>query len=316
MTFNNVIFDLINKELKTRAEVAAIRGALAKKQWWKVLDKRDDGKYYASHGGDMEYPVPTSGHEGVLVKFTGSMVQTCRSGLHITAEPSYWIGDGNGNTLHPVEVDWLNPDLRIGEYEESGKKIAVSALEIFAEANKAECEAAGVAYRKDFVCDLTGRNQCVTLQGLANASGDSFTERGSVDVKDRAHLQSAQDCDVWLGEAASAVLEGNAVVTGLGNLASVVARGDNNSIVVDATVTTLALYGTSVAHIHVSNGACIYATDASTVIFHGDPKYVKCLILRKNARAFRSTGKVVPPINQDKYKVVRLKNGMRRIELK
>ena len=316
MTFNNVIFDLINKELKTRAEEAAIRGALAEKQWWKVLDKRDDGKYYASHGGDMEYPMPTSGNDGVLVKFAGPKVQTCRSGLHITAEPSYWIGDGNGNTLHPVNVDWLNPDLRIGEYEESGKKIAVSALEIFPEANKAECEEAGVAYRKDFVCDLTGRDQCVTLQGLANASGNSFTNRGSVDVKDRAFLQSAQNCDVYLGEAASVILEGNTVVTGLCDYTSIVAKGDNNSIVADATATTLALYGTSVAHIHVSNGACIYATDASTVIFHSDPKYVKCLILRKNARALFDTGRMIRPINQDKYKIVRLKNDMRRIELK
>lgn len=308
MTFDKTIAELIEKEVKTRAEDLALRRALNDKSWWKIL-KKDGDKYKSCHGGSFEWPMPEDQEISTPVFYAGA-VSTCHSGFHITSEPLRWLNDGYGETLHRVFVDWLDPELKIGN--ELSDKIAVNKLQIYHEAFAYECALAGIAYRRDIEVALGGRDQFVIKDGLASSM--NAYEMGKVSVYGNGFLSGASRCEVdVLSNEAKAIV-------GYGCLAhlqrgSLVAR---ETAVVGSvgTHTNLALYDTSVAYVHVTNGQRIYAANSSTVVILDDPKDLSCLILSGKARAITPKGKPIGPINADKWKVVACKNGMRKFVAK
>lgn len=303
---NKIIAELVENEFKTRAEWQALREKLSEKVWWKILQKEGD-KYVSCHGGHLEWPIPQDTGVGNVVEVTGE-VRTCRSGLHITSDPSHWLGDGNGTTLHKVEVDWFDENLKIGRYEDSGEKIAVNKLSVYGEAGSNECREAGIAYRSDFVVTLEGRNQHVVMNGRARAFGN-HEGMGQVTVGGNGFLESANHTHVNV-ESGRAIVNDDCIVE-LYNGALVV---KGNSMVKECrAATTLALYGASIAHIGTTYRQEIYATDGATVVIHDNPNDLECLILSKNARAITPTGRAIKPVNADKFKVVACKDGMRKI---
>ena len=306
---NKIIAELVEKESKTRAEWQALRTKLSEKTWWKILRKEGD-KYVSCHGGSLEWPIPQSPNEFSEVE-VGGAINTCRSGLHITSDPSHWLGDGKGTTLHSVTVDWFDENLKIGRYEADGEKIAVSKLFVYGEADDAACREAGIAYRSDFVTTLRGRNQYVIMDGRARAYGD-HNGMGQVSVGGNGLLESANRTHVNV-ESGRAIVNDDCIVELCGG--ALVVRG--NSIVKECrAATVLALYGTSIAHVHMTMNQRIYATDGATVVIHDNPNDLACLILSKNARAITPTGRgwhAIKPVNADKFKVVACKDGMRKI---
>lgn len=303
---NKIIAELVEKESKTRAEWQALREKLSEKKWWKIL-RKDGGKYVSCHGGHLEWPIPQDAGVGKVVEYSGN-VSTCRSGLHITSDPSHWLGDGKGTTLHSVTVDWFDENLKIGRYEADGEKIAVSKLFVYGEADDAACREAGIAYRSDFVTTLRGRNQYVIMDGRARAYGD-HNGMGQVSVGGNGLLESANRTHVNV-ESGRAIVNDDCIVELCGG--ALVVRG-NSTVKECKAATTLALYGTSVAHVGTTVQQRIYAADGATVVIHDNPNDLACLILSKNARAITPTGRAIKPVNADKFKVVACKDGMRKI---
>ena len=303
---NKIIAELVEKESKTRAEWQALRTKLSKKTWWKILRKEGD-KYVSCHGGSLEWPIPQSPNEFSEVE-VGGAINPCRSGLHITSDPSHWLGDGKGTTLHSVTVDWFDENLKIGRYEADGEKIAVSKLFVYGEADDAACREAGIAYRSDFVTTLRGRNQYVIMDGRARAYGD-HNGMGQVSVGGNGLLESANRTHVNV-ESGRAIVNDDCIVELCGG--ALVVRG-NSTVKECKAATTLALYGTSIAHVGVTMQQRIYAADGATVVIHDNPNDLACLILSKNARAITPTGRAIKPVNADKFKVVACKDGMRKI---
>ena len=303
---NKIIAELVEKESKTRAEWQALRTKLSEKTWWKILRKEGD-KYVSCHGGSLEWPIPQSPNEFSEVE-VGGAINTCRSGLHITSDPSHWLGDGKGTTLHKVEVGWFDENLKIGRYEDDGEKIAVSRLHVYGEADACTCQEAGIAYRSDFSTILQGRNQHVVMNGHARAFGN-HEGMGQVTVEGNGFLESANHTHVNV-ESGRAIVNDDCIVELAGG--DLVVKG--SSVVKECkAATTLALYGASIAHIGTTIQQRIYAADGATVVIHDNPNDLECLILSKNARAITPTGRAIKPVNADKFKVVACKDGMRKI---
>lgn len=308
MTFDKTIAELIEKEVKTRAEDLALRRALSAKNWWKIL-KKDGDKYKSCHGGTFEWPMPENGEHSKAVLYDG-VVSTCHSGLHITSEPLCWISDGFGETLHRVTVDWFDPELKIGHV--LSDKIAVNKLHIHREALAYECALAGIAYRSDIEVALSGRDQRIIMNGRASAT-NSY-EMGKVSVYGNGFLSRASRCEVDVHGSDAKAIVGYGCLAHL-HRGSLVAR---ETAVVEnvGTWANLALCDTSVAYVHIANGQRIYAANSSTVVILDDPKDLSCLILSGKARAITPKGKPIGPVNADKWKIVACKNGMRKFVAK
>lgn len=301
---NKIIAELVEKEFKTRAEWQALREKLSEKTWWKIL-RKEGGKYVSCYRGDLEWPIPQDAGDSNVVEYNGD-VRTCRSGLHITSDPSHWLGDGKGTTLHKVDVDWFDENLKIGVYEDSGQKIAVSKLRVYGEADHDVCQVAGIAYRPDFLTTLRGCDQKVIMSGRAECFSEDIM--GSVSVQGGL-LEKVCRCEVSV-EGGCAIAYDDCVVDLLRG--SLVARG-NALVKACGSHTELALYNTTIAHVHSTWQQRIYATDGATVVIHDNPVDLACLILSKNARAVTPTGRAIKSVNAAKFKVLACKNGMRKI---
>lgn len=306
---------IINKEVQDRAEMLLARRELAKQTWWKVLRKGTDGKYYSDHGGSMEWNIPTSA-EPIEHNYNGN-VQTCQSGLHITSDPSAWLCNDDEHTLHRVDVDWENPELKIGSYHAADSKIAVSRLRIYGEANAAECVDARIAYRKDQKISFCNETKPIVI--YKNGKAEIY-ECDNVYIRSGAvvdHVTGSYIRD--LGHAASVCLRGGSDIHSEMSSCQITALQPRlalpNFVRVDDRCVSVAMYGFGTVYVYSGSDAKLYVTDHATVVFRTIDQYnaAACLILRKHGRAMLEDGTPLKAKNADKYKITATKSGHRKI---
>ena len=306
---------IINKEVQDRAEMLLARRELAKQKWWKVLRKGTDGKYYSDHGGSMEWNIPT-GDDPIEHSYDGN-VQTCQSGLHITSDPSAWLSNDDEHTLHRVDVDWENPELKIGSYHSSDSKIAVSRLRIYGEANAAECVDARIAYRKGE--KVTFCNETKPIMIYKNGKAEIY-ECDNVHIRAGAvvdHVTGSYIRD--LGHAASVCLKGGSTIHSEMSSCQITAFQPRlalpNFVRVDDRYVSVAMYGFGTVYVYSGSDAKLYVTDHATAVFRNIDQYndAECLILREHGRAMLEDGTPLKAKNADKYKVTATKSGHRKI---
>jgi len=306
---------IINKEVQDRAEMLLARRELAKQKWWKVLRKGTDGKYYSDHGGSMEWNIPTS-DESVEHNYNGN-VQTCQSGLHITSDPSAWLCNDDEHTLHRVDVDWENPELKIGSYHAADSKIAVSRLRIYGEANAAECVDARIAYRKDQKISFCNETKLIVI--YKNGKAEIY-ECDTVYIRAGAvvdHVTGSYIRD--LGHAASVCLKGGSTIHSEMSSCQITALQPRlalpNFVRIDDRYVSVAMYGFGTVYVYSGTDAKLYVTDHATAVFRTINQYnaAACVILRKHGRAMLEDGTPLKAKNADKYKITATKSGHRKI---
>jgi len=306
---------IINKEVQDRVEMLLARRELAKQQWWKVLRKGTDGKYYSDHGGSMEWNIPT-GDDPIEHSYDGN-VRTCHSGLHITSDPSAWLSNDDDHTLHRVDVDWENPELKIGDYHSNDSKIAVSRLRIYGEADAGECADARIAYRKGEKVSFTNESKPILIY-----------KNGKAEIYDCAdvHIRSGAVVDHITGSyiqdlehSASVCLRGGSDIQSEMSSCQITALQPRlalpNFVRVDDRYVSVAMYGFGTVYVYSGTEAKLYVTDHATAVFRTIDQYndAECLILRKHGRAMLEDGTPLKAKNADKYKITATKSGHRKI---
>lgn len=248
----------------------------------------------------------------------------------MTEDPEHWFS--SGCEVYVVDIPWLDPQLKYGEFRENGKKIAVSKCRLLRLATVHDLELVRMALRPKKEAYLFEGRARVAANGHALADGTS-SSTFHVKVEDRGVL-TLENGTAWVTDHGTVNANEKAFVEATGN-ATVYAK--KNSLVEAKDYARVFAADTAVVHargaaeVFAENDVTVYVYDTSVKVFATGRAIVRrmedlsyeeemfgCLLRAQNSNALLlEGGKSIGERGRDRWGVRRSKiTGTRRFYAK